>query len=59
MSSCRYGCNKTSGQSSFTGSWVVISRLISRVTMLITHIRVLITPLTATHEPPSKLACNP
>ena len=35
------------------GSWVVISRVISRVTILITHIRGLITPLITTHEPPS------
>ena len=36
------------------GSWVVISRVISRVTILITHIRGLIAPLIATPEPPSK-----
>ena len=35
------------------GSWVVTSRVISRVTILITHIRGLITPLITTHEPPS------
>ena len=35
------------------GSWVVISRVISRVTILITHIRGLVTPLITTHEPPS------
>ena len=35
------------------GSWVVISGHISRVTILITHIRGLITPLITTHEPPS------
>ena len=35
------------------GSWVVISRVISRVTILISHIRGLITPLLTTHEPPS------
>ena len=35
------------------GSWVVISRVISRVTILITHIRGLITPLILTHEPPT------
>ena len=36
------------------GSWVVISRvIISRVTILITHIRGLINPLITTHEPPS------
>ena len=35
------------------GSWVVISRGISRVTILITHIRGLRTPLITTHEPPS------
>ena len=36
------------------GSWVVISRVISRVTILIIHIRGLITPLITTHEPPSR-----
>ena len=35
------------------GSWVVISGVISRVTMVITHIRGLITLLITTHEPPS------
>ena len=36
------------------GSWVAISRnIISRATILITHIRGLITPLITTHEPPS------
>ena len=36
------------------GSWVVISRVISGVTILITHIRGLITLLITTHEPPSR-----
>ena len=36
------------------GSWVVISGVISKVTIVITHIRGLITPLISTHEPPSK-----
>ena len=31
---------------------------ISRVTILITHIRVLMTPLITTHEPPSSIAKN-
>ena len=35
------------------GSWVVINGLISRVTILLSHIRGLITPLRTTHEPPS------
>ena len=35
------------------GSWVVISGVISRVTIIITHIRGLITLLITTHEPPS------
>ena len=35
------------------GSWVVINGVISMVTILITHIRGLITPLITTHEPPS------
>ena len=34
------------------GSWVVISRVISRVTIVITYIRGLIAPLITTHEPP-------
>ena len=36
------------------GSWVVITGVISRVTILTSHIRELITPLITTHEPPSK-----
>ena len=35
------------------GSWVVISGVISRVAIVMTHIRGLITPLITTHEPPS------
>ena len=35
------------------GSWVVISRAISRITIVIIHIRGLITSLITTHEPPS------
>ena len=35
------------------GSRVVISGAISRVSILITHIKGLITPLITTHEPPS------
>ena len=37
------------------GSWVVISRVISRLTIIITHIKGLITPLMTTHEPPSRV----
>ena len=36
------------------GLWVVISRVISRVTILITHIRGLRTPVITTHEPASR-----
>ena len=36
------------------GSWVAISRVTSRVTILITHIRALITPLITTPEPPRR-----
>ena len=36
------------------GSWVVRSRVISRVTLTITHIRGLIAPLITTPEPPSR-----
>ena len=40
------------------GSWVVVSGVISRVTIAITYIRGVITPLMTTHEPPSSmLAC--
>ena len=35
------------------GSWVVKSRVIGRITILIIHITGLITPLITTHEPPS------
>ena len=35
------------------GSWLDISRVISRVTIVITYIRGLITPPITTHEPPS------
>ena len=35
------------------GSWVVISRVISKVTIVVTHIRGLITVLITAHEPPS------
>ena len=35
------------------GSWVVLSGVISRVSILTTHNRVLITQLITTHEPPS------
>ena len=40
------------------GSWVVINRVISRATIVTTHIRGLITPLITTHEPLSTVA-NP
>ena len=39
------------------GSCVVTSRVISRVSILITHIRGLITLLITTHEPPSNKPC--
>ena len=35
------------------GFWVVVSGVISRVLIVITHIRGLITSLITTHEPPS------
>ena len=37
------------------GSWVVISGVASRVTIIITHIRGLLTPLITTHEPSSRV----
>ena len=42
------------------GSWVVISGAISPVIWVISKVTLLITPLTTTHEPPSKLqSLNP
>ena len=41
-------------ESRLGGSWVVISRVITRVAILMTHIRGLMTLLLTTHEPPSK-----
>ena len=38
------------------GSWVVISRVISMISRVITYIRGLITLLIITHEPPSSAA---
>ena len=38
------------------GSWGAISGVISRVAVIITYIRGLITPLITTHEPPSRCA---
>ena len=35
------------------GSWGLISRVISKVSIVITHIRGRITPPITTHEPPS------
>ena len=40
------------------GSWVVINRVISRVAILLTHIRWLVTPLITTHEPPSSTSAG-
>ena len=36
------------------GSWLGRSRAISRITIVITYIKGLITPLITTHEPPSR-----
>ena len=41
------------------GSWVAINGVIIGVTILITHVRGLLTPLMTTHEPPSMLANIP
>ena len=38
------------------GSWVVISRVISPLILVITIVTLLITPLITTHEPPSREA---
>ena len=37
------------------GSWVVISGVRSRVTIVITHIQGFVAPLKTTHEPPSRV----
>ena len=44
-------CLSFERSSTLGGSWVAISRVISRVTILITHIRGLITPLITTLSP--------
>ena len=45
--------NPAFSQTVLGGSWVVISGVISRATIVITQIRGLITPLITAHEPPS------
>ena len=45
----------SAAMSTLGGSWVVISRVISKATIIITHNRGLITPLITTHEPPSSV----
>ena len=46
-------CGDVAVQALLGGSWVVISGVISRVTVIIIHKRRLIIPLITTHEPPS------
>ena len=41
------------------GSWLGLSRVISRITIVITYIKGLITPLITSHEPPSRLTPKP
>ena len=38
----------------FGGSWVAINGVLSRVAILVSDIRGLLTPLVTTHEPPSR-----
>ena len=38
------------------GSWDLVTRVIIRVTILITPIQVLITLLTKSHDPPSRIS---
>ena len=52
MGSSKYGYKSLGGL--LGGSWVVISGVISKVTIVITHIRELVTVLITTHEPPSR-----
>ena len=42
-------------QGVLAGSWAVISGVIIRVTLVITHIRGFITLLITTHAPPSRV----
>ena len=44
-----------SGLQVLKGSWDLVTRVIIRVTILITPIKVLITLLTKSHDPPSRL----
>ena len=46
-------CTELHKEQLLAGSWLVISSVISRITMVIAYIRGLITPLITTHEPPS------
>ena len=49
-----HGELESGGSGVLGGSWVFISGVVSGVTILLTHIRGLITPLITTHEPPSR-----
>ena len=51
---CRRRVGEMSDERLLGGSWVAISEVISKVTIVTTHIRGLITLLKTTHEPPSK-----
>ena len=41
------------------GSWVVLSGVVSKATIVITHIRGLFSVLITTHEPPSRETLRP
>ena len=49
----------SAAMSTLGGSWVVISRVISKVTIIIMIIGDFIPPLITTHEPPSSAAKAP
>ena len=51
---CTLGCVWGVGSHVPGGSWVVISGVICRVSVVTTHVRGLITILITTHEPPSR-----
>ena len=53
MSSSSSSTTTTTTTTTLGGSWIVITGVISRVTMIIAHIRRLIPLLITTHEPAS------
>ena len=56
LSGCRAAESKVKAGPILGGSWVVLCRVISRITKVITYFRGLATPLITTYGPPSTCA---